>query len=59
MKVLESKDVEECLDGVFIKEFLLDEEVTEEFIGHIGKLGQLKYFPHFPRPFFKITRKGE
>ena len=59
MKVLESKEVEECLDGVIIKELLLDKPVSEEFIRHMGSLGKLDYFPHFPRPFYRITRKGQ
>ena len=32
MKVLESKEVEECLDGVIIKELLFDEPVREAFM---------------------------
>lgn len=56
--MLESKEVEECLDGVTIKEFLLDKPVKEAFIHHMGELGGLQYYPHFPRPFFKITKKG-
>ena len=59
MKVLDRKDVEECLDGVIIKEFLLDGKISEKFIYYMGRSGELKYFPHFPRPFFKITKKSE
>ena len=56
--MLESKEVEECLDGVIIKELRLDEPVQETFIRHMGELGDLQYFPHFPRPFYKITKTG-
>jgi hypothetical protein len=57
--VLESKEVEECLDGVIIKELLFDKPVREAFILHLGKLGNLQYFPHFPRPFYRIKKKGK
>ena len=57
--MVESKEVEECLDEVIIKELRLDEPVKEAFIRHMGELGDLRYFPHFPRPFYKITKKGK
>ena len=57
--MLESKEVEECLDGVIIKELLFDEPVKETLIRHMGELGNLQYFPHFPRPFYRITKKGK
>jgi hypothetical protein len=56
--VLESKEVEECLGDVITKEFLLNEPVKETFIRHMGELGGLQYYPHFPRPFYKITKRG-
>lgn len=59
MKVIASKEVEECLDGVIIKELLLDKPVREEFIQHMGSLGELDYFPHFPRPFYRIRKRGQ
>ena len=58
MKIIDSKEVEECLDGVIIKEFLIDEPVREESIRYMGRLGGLEYFPHFARPFYRVTKKG-
>jgi hypothetical protein len=57
--VVESKAVEECLDGVIIRELRLDETVSEPFIRYLGQLGVLQYYPHFSRPFYRVTRKGE
>jgi hypothetical protein len=57
--VIASKLVEECLDGVIIKELLLDKPVREEFIHHMSDLGELDYFPHFHRPFYRIRKKGQ
>jgi len=54
MRVLEVKDVEDCFDGSFIKELLLDEETDKHFIQSLGMIGTLCYFPEFARPFFKV-----
>lgn len=54
MKVIKIKHVEDCFDGSLIKELLLSEEITEEFIYKLGVSGEIQYFPHFARPFFKI-----
>jgi len=59
LKVLKKIKIEECLDGVIIKEFLLDDRVNKEFINHLQVFGDLKYYPHFPRPFFKVTKKNK
>ncbi len=59
MKVLASKTVEDCLNGVVRKEFRFNEPVTEEVIRLMGRLGNLDYYAHFPKPFYKITRKGQ
>ena len=58
MKVLENKEIEECIDGVAVKECLLDHAVDEPFIRYLGDLGKLEYFPHFPRPFYRVTKKS-
>ncbi|MBI4772663.1 MAG: hypothetical protein HY788_00545 [Deltaproteobacteria bacterium] len=58
MKLLETKDVEECIDGLVIKELLFDAPVDETFIRGLEKLGTLEYFPHFPKPFFRVRKPG-
>jgi hypothetical protein len=58
MKVVAIKDVEDCFDGSFIKELLLDEETDEHFIQSLGAVGTLSYFPEFARPFFKARISG-
>ena len=56
MKIVELKEVEDCLDGSLIKDVFLDEPVSEGFIRYLGDEGRLEYFPDFARPFFRITR---
>lgn len=59
MKVLKIKELEDCFDGSFIKEALLDTKVTKQLIYHLGKNGELNYYPDFARPFYKILVKGK
>lgn len=59
MDILERKHVEDCLDGSVIQEILLSKEISAEFIQALGKEGQLQYFPHFARPFFKLRIDGK
>ena len=54
MKVIEIKDIEDCFDGSFIRELLLDENTDKNFIQSLSQFGQLRYFPDFARPFFKV-----
>ncbi|MBI9073726.1 MAG: hypothetical protein JEY94_19170 [Melioribacteraceae bacterium] len=58
MKVVEIKHVEDCFDGSLIKEILLSDEITKEFIHKLSGDDFLQYFPHFARPFFKIRKNG-
>jgi len=59
MTVTEIQHVEDCFDGSFIKEFFLDETITEPFIRYLGKDKKLEYFPEFARPFFRIIAEDE
>ena len=59
MNILEIKHLEDCLDGSVVKELLLSKEISAEFIKSLGKEGNLQYFPHFARPFFKLRIDGK
>lgn len=59
MNILELKHIEDCLDGSTVKEVILDQIITSEFIHALGKEGTLQYFPHFARPFFKVRIDGK
>lgn len=54
MKVLAITILEDCFDGSYRKEMVLDQEISEAFIHYMGLTGTLQYFPHFARPFFRI-----
>lgn len=59
MKVIRIKKIEDCFDGSFIKEFELDEKISEHFIKKLGQGCCLEYFSDFPRPFFRIEKKNQ
>lgn len=54
MKIIKIKELEDCFGGSFIKEVLLNEAVTKEFIYYLGGKGVMQYFPSFARPFYVI-----
>jgi hypothetical protein len=58
MKIVEIKEIEECLEGTFMKEILLDDVITRDFIFYLGDIGTLQYFYTFARPFFKVTHEN-
>lgn len=59
MNILETKHIEDCLDGAVVQEILLSKEISANFIQALGKEGTLQYFPHFARPFFKLRIQGK
>jgi hypothetical protein len=54
MKIIQNRDLEDCLDGTFIKELTFDDVVNKELIDYLSKDGELEYYPNFSRPFYKI-----
>ncbi len=58
MIVREVKQVEDCFDGSFIKEFILSEPSSEDFMRKLARGCMLDYYPDFPRPLFRIENRG-
>ena len=54
MKVVEIRHVEDCFDGSYIREILLDAPTDCAFIHHLGTCGRLRYYADFARPFFTV-----
>lgn len=55
-RVVAIRQIEECLDGTTIKEFDLDTPLDEPLMRQIVEDGKLRYYPEFPRPYFRIDR---
>ena len=54
MRIVQIKEIEDCFDEDIMKEVVFDQPVEEAFIGQLGSLGRLQYFPHFARPFYRL-----
>lgn len=53
-RLLDMRELESCLQRSEAKEVTLDGAVTEELMNRIAGNGELRYFPHFSRPYFRI-----
>ncbi|MEW6263984.1 MAG: hypothetical protein AB1641_12990 [Thermodesulfobacteriota bacterium] len=58
MKVINIKTLDDCLDRVVTKEFVFDQPTYRAWIMALGELGQVEYYSHFPRPFYRVTQQG-
>lgn len=54
MMILEARKVEDCFDGSRVYVYRVDEPWRRETIAQLGALGELDYYPEFPRPFFRL-----
>jgi len=55
MKVLDVRHIEDCLDGSYVRELVLDLPTDRPFINHLGRQGRLCYYGEFARPFFTVV----
>lgn len=58
MNVIEKTHVEDCFNGSAIWELLLSGPVSRPAIFSLGDGGDIQYFSHFARPFFKVRVDG-
>ncbi|HPC83234.1 MAG TPA: hypothetical protein P5234_07405 [Thermoanaerobaculaceae bacterium] len=53
-RITNLRDLESCLDRSEAVEVSLDQPVSEALVRRLGQAGILQYFPHFPRPYFRV-----
>ncbi|MCU0293506.1 MAG: hypothetical protein MUF10_16220 [Thermoanaerobaculaceae bacterium] len=53
-RFVDLRELESCLSHSEAKEIALDEPVSVELMHRLASEGRLQYFPHFPRPYFRI-----
>ena len=56
MRILRSNRHKYCADGSFMKEFILDTEVTPEFLDFLKHYGSLEMLPGLGEGFFKFEK---
>jgi hypothetical protein len=57
MVAFESTKIEDCVGGGMIFKYKISEKIDEKFIFKLKEIGQLEYYGHFPRPFFRVSTK--
>ncbi len=58
-RVTDVKLVEDCFDGARVREFSVDAPLDETAMKRLAVGGSLAYYPDFPRPYFRIQRRGD
>ncbi len=58
MRIVAIKKVEDCFDGSTIYAYTFSHAWSRESILALDQLGQLDFYPDFPRPFFRVHLKG-
>lgn len=58
MMIIDIKEVESCFNSIKILELVILDEININFINKLKKIGNLFYYPDFPKPFFKFQIKG-
>ena len=54
MNVVDEIKTEDCFDGSTVFKFCFDQIIGRNEIMQLKQLGELDYFPDFPRPFFRL-----
>jgi hypothetical protein len=56
MRILRSVRHKVCADGSFMKEFLLDAQVSTDFFAYLGHFGQVEALPNVGEGFYKFEK---
>ena len=57
MRIVKSVQTKVCVDGSLMKEFVLDEPLTAEFLEFLKSFGIVKLYPHLKRPYFSFEQE--
>ena len=57
MKVVKSIQSKVCVDGSLMKEFLLDEPLTPDFLSFLEVFGTVKRYVHLKQPYFSFEQE--
>lgn len=59
MKLVKVKNIDDCLEGRNVRDFLFDEHLDRDFVEYMGQLGKLLLYDELSKPFFKIIVRGK
>lgn len=57
MRIVRSVQSKVCVDGSLLKEYLLDEPLTDEFLTFLKHFGSVRYLPQMKMPYFSFEKK--
>ena len=57
MRIVRSVQSKVCVDGSLLKEYLLDEPLTEEFLTFLKHFGSVRLLPQMKMPYFSYEKE--
>jgi hypothetical protein len=57
VRIVKSVQTKVCVDGSLMKEFVLDEPLSLEFLRFLAAFGTVKQYPHLRRPYFSFDQE--
>ncbi|MDO9324977.1 MAG: hypothetical protein Q7T80_08495 [Methanoregula sp.] len=57
MRIVKSVQTKVCVDGSLMKEFVLDEPLSADFLRFLQSFGTVKHYPHLRRPYFSFEQE--
>ena len=57
MRILKSTRSKVCVDGALMKEFVLDEPLTESFLKFLEQFGTVRYLDQMKKPYFSFEKE--
>ena len=57
MRIVRSIQNKVCTDGSLMKEFLLEEPLSTDFLSFLQSFGTVEEYPHMKRPFFSFEQE--
>jgi hypothetical protein len=57
MRIVRSVQSRVCVDGSILKEYLLDEPLTEEFLAFLKHFGSVRFLPQMKKPYFSFEQE--
>jgi hypothetical protein len=57
VRIVKSVQTKVCVDGSLMKEFVLDEPLTQNFLRFIEYFCTVKQYPHLQRPYFSFEQE--
>jgi hypothetical protein len=58
VRIVKSVQTKVCVDGSLMKEFILEEPLSPEFLQFLESFGAVKQYPNLRRPYFSFEQEN-